>query len=357
MTSRERVLAALHHEQTDRAPRDLSWGLCPAKLDEFRERTGLEDYEDYFALDTRIVDFGPSRLDRGGEGHFAGADQTPGFKVDEWGVGLGKSQDRSLHFEHLVSPLKESFDEAAALAFPLPDFTAPYRHKDLPDRVAALHRKGLAVCGNIAQTVFEKTWAIRGMEETLMDMATGEAAIGMLMDRIMKLRIAQARILLAAGIDVIMLGDDVGMQSGMMMSLEMWRSYLKPRLRCLIEEIRSIDKDIPVFYHSCGDVTEVIPELIEVGVTVLNPLQPECVDHMAVAEAYGDKLAFWGGVSAQRNLSFGSPKDVREEVRLCLEVLGQDNGYLIGPNHMIEPEVPWENILAFIDAVDSYGKR
>ncbi|MEG0901663.1 MAG: uroporphyrinogen decarboxylase family protein, partial [Clostridia bacterium] len=148
---------------------------------------------------------------------------------------------------------------------------------------------------------------------------------------------------------------DVGMQTGMLMHADIWRELFKPRMASIICAAKEICPKLPIFYHSCGNPTQIIGDLVEIGVTVLNPLQPECVDHLAIKEAFGDRLAFWGGVSAQGAMSFGKPEDVRTEVRRCIEVLGKNGGYLIGPNHVVEPEVPWENLLAFFDAVEEFG--
>lgn len=356
MTSRERVLAVVNREKADRIPKDLSWGLCPAQEKQFREKTGQQDYWDYFGLDVRLLDFAPTRLKRDFSAYFTGREGERGFSVDEWGVGSGKSQNEGLHFEHILSPLKDRFTEAEAREFPLPDFTEPYRHAHFNDAVKNLHARGLAVCGTVVQTVFEKTWYLRGFEETLMDLLAEPETLCILMDRITALREEQTRIMAEAGVDVLMLGDDVGMQTGMLMRPQIWRELLKPRLERVIRAAKELRPELAVFYHSCGNPGKIIGDLVEIGVTVLNPLQPECVDHRAVKEAFGDRLAFWGGVSAQGAISFGTPQQVRDEVRRCIETLGKNGGYLIGPNHVVEPEVPWGNLLAFFEAVEEFGE-
>lgn len=355
MNARERVLAVVNRKIPDRIPKDLSWGLCPALVKEFKRRTGEEDYYEYFNLDIRMLEFAPSQAERDFSKYYIGREQENGFSINEWGVGLGKSKDESLHFEHIISPLKPGMTEKEAAAFPLPDFMEPYRHQHFEKTIEKFHSRGLAVCGNLVQTIFEKGWSIRGFEETMMDMLAEPEAITILFDRITKLRLQQVKRLVAAGIDVLMLGDDVGMQSGMLIGVDTWREFLKPRLASIIKEAKRLRPDLPVFYHSCGDPSLIIPELIEIGVTVLNPIQPECMDLQFVKDTYGDRLAFWGGVSAQTNLSFGTPRQVKEEVKKCIEILGKDGGYLIGPNHMVEPEVTWENLTAFFEAVEEYG--
>lgn len=355
MNGRERVLAVVNRQIPDRIPKDLSWGLCPALEKEFERRTGQKDYYEYFGLDVRLLEFGPTRLKRDFSGYYRGRDQEPGFSINEWGVGSGKSRDENLHFEHLISPLKGGMSEKEAAEFPLPDFLEPYRHEHFRRVIDRYQQQGVAVCGNLTQTIFEKAWAIRGFEETMMDMLAEPEAITILFDRITELRMGQMKLLVEAGIDVLMLGDDVGMQTGMLLGVDTWREFLKPRMAGIIQEAKALRPELPIFYHSCGNITRIVPELIEIGVTVLNPLQPECMDLAFMKETYGDRLAFWGGISAQTNLSFGTPEQVREEVKGCIDILGRDGGYLVGPNHMVEPEVSWENLTAFFEAVEQYG--
>ena len=111
-----------------------------------------------------------------------------------------------------------------------------------------------------------------------------------------------------------------------------------------------------VFYHSDGDISSIIPELIEIGIDVLNPVQPECLDPAQVKREYGDRLAFWGTISIQRTMPFGTPEDVRQEVRDRVNTVGRSGGLLLAPTHVLEPEVPWENIVALFEAIEEYGK-
>jgi uroporphyrinogen decarboxylase len=142
----------------------------------------------------------------------------------------------------------------------------------------------------------------------------------------------------------------------MLMSVRMWRTWLRPRLARTIAAAREVRPDVLVFYHSDGDVSAIIPDLIEIGVDILNPIQPECMDPAALKRNFGDRLAFWGTIGTQSTLPFGSPDDVRREVRLRIETVGVGGGLFLAPTHVIEPEVPFENIAAFVDAVrDEYA--
>lgn len=225
----------------------------------------------------------------------------------------------------------------------------------LPRTGERVHEKGLAALAPLTVTIYEVAWQIRGLEETLTDMVERPELADCLFERLARLRLAQTRAHIAAGCDVLLLGDDVSGQNGMLMSPALWRRYLKPRLARIIAEARAIDPGIPVFYHSDGDCRAIIEELIEIGVTILNPVQPECMDPADLKRRYGDRLAFWGTIGIQGTLPFGAPADVRREVKLRMDTVGRGGGLLLGPSHMIEPEVPWENLVALYEAIDEYG--
>jgi len=276
------------------------------------------------------------------------------FTYDEWGIGHQKSPD-SGHFDHIVSPLKTASSINEIIDYPLPDLDADYRLDAVSGNVEVIHQKFLAASAPLACTLFETAWQIRGFEELIMDLLDENEISECLIDRIMSIREKQVKAYVNAGVDVLMFGDDIGMQTGMMLSPNLWRTVFKPRMAKLIAVAKEIRSDIPIFYHSDGNIREVIPDLIEIGVTVLNPIQPECMDPAEIKRLYGDKLAFWGSISVQQTLPFGTPEEVKNEVKLRMETIGKDGGFLIGPSHMIEPEVPWDNLLAFFDAVEEFG--
>jgi uroporphyrinogen decarboxylase len=157
-----------------------------------------------------------------------------------------------------------------------------------------------------------------------------------------------------AGIDMLQVGDDVGMQTGMMMHPDLWRKFLKPRLKRVIDAAKSVRSDLPVWYHSDGNIMAIVDDLIEIGVTVLNPVQPECMDVVEVKRRWGDKLAFWGTIGTQSVMPFGTPEDVKREVKRMIELFA--TGLVIAPTHVLEPDVPWENIVAFFEAVEEFGQ-
>jgi uroporphyrinogen decarboxylase len=353
VTSRERTLAVLAREKPDRLPRELK--MTPPLLDEFRARTGADDPAEHFSLDTRDVFFAPPAEIPDFSAYYPDGPprlwNPPGWEVGEWGVGVtGGSMHHFVHIEHPMKGLTR-IDELDR--YPFPDPTPSARHAHLEARVRELHDRGLFVIGFMEWTIFEIAWHLRGMTELFTDLAFQPEFASALLDRITGIRCFQARRYAAAGVDMIKIGDDVGTQRAMFMSPGMYREWFKPRHAAVIRAAREERPNLPVCYHSDGNCLAIIPDLIEIGVTVLNPVQPECLDLAEVKKRFGDRLVFWGGIGTQSTMPFGTVDDVLRTVRETIEVLGP-TGYFPCPTHVLEPEVPWENILAYLAAVDAY---
>jgi uroporphyrinogen-III decarboxylase len=150
---------------------------------------------------------------------------------------------------------------------------------------------------------------------------------------------------------MIWTGDDIGSQNEMMISPRMWRKYLKPRMATFISELKAINPDIKIAYHSDGNIMRIIPELIEIGVDVLNPIQPASMDPAQIKSEFGDKLCFWGSIDEQHTLPFGSTVDVEEEVHLRLETIGREGGLILAPTHHVQLDTPLENFWAMVNTI------
>ncbi|MHB0874525.1 MAG: uroporphyrinogen decarboxylase family protein [Anaerolineae bacterium] len=352
MTPRERVLTTLAHERPDRPPREM--GFTEPALAEFRRRTGAEDPADYFDYEVRRVGLAPT-LYPGDFSAYLGP-LAPNVRVNEWGI--GHVPGSIFHFEDYVHPLAGATSAAEIESFPLPDLLAGYRYEHIAGDVARWHDRGYAVAGGIPHysgTLFECAWLLRGMENLLADFLTHEDIAEVLLDRLTATGVESARRIAATGIDVLVTGDDVGTQRGMMLSPALWRRWLKPRLAAIIAAAREAQPNVPVFYHSDGDISAIVPELMEIGVTILNPVQPECMDPAVLKQQYGDRLSFWGSIGTQTTMPFGTAEEVQAVVRRRIASVGYDGGLVLAPTHVIEPEVPWENVLAFFAAVDETG--
>ena len=198
----------------------------------------------------------------------------------------------------------------------------------------------------IGFSLFERAWTLRGMENLMMDFYDHPEFVHELLDTIADYNIAQIDEALNYEIDAVYFGDDWGQQHGLLMGPAAWREFIFPVLRRMYSVVRDAGKYVMI--HSCGDVDELFDDLIEIGLNCFNPFQPEVMDVPALIGKYRGRLAFYGGISTQRTLPYGSVEDVNAEVKHLLE-LGRDGGYILAPAHSVEGDVPLENMLAFID--------
>lgn len=343
----------LARQPPDRLPRELK--LTPPLLEAFQQRTGAADPAEYFALDARDVFLAPpAQLPDFSPYYPEGLPKLwnpPGWEVGEWGVGVKGCS--TYHFIQIQHPMRRLASLEELERYPFPDPTPPQRHQHLASEVRALHQRGLFAIGFMEWTIFEIAWHLRGMEELFNDLRFHPAFAQSLLDRITAIRCAQARLHAAAGVDLLKIGDDMGTQIAMFMSPAMYRQWFKPRHAAVIRAAREVRPNLPVCYHSDGNCRDIIPDLIEIGVTVLNPVQPECLDLAQVKQRFGGQLVFWGGIGTQTTMPFAKPDDLYRAVQQTIRVLGP-TGYFPCPTHVLEPEVPWDNILAYLRAVEEF---
>lgn len=354
MTSRERTIAILERRVPDRLPREIK--LTGPLLEDFRARTGADDPAEYYDLDVRDVFFSQpdqpadfSKYYPDGVPHLW---NPPGWEVGEWGVGVKPGS--LLHFVHIEHPMANLSEVSELKDYPFPDLTRVERHRHLESEVAALHERGLFVIGFMEWTIFEIAWHMRGMDALFTDIALNPEFAEYMLERITEIRCFQARRYAQAGVDLLKIGDDVGTQRAMLMSPKMYRQWFKPRYARVIQAAREVNPNLQVCYHSDGDCWDIIPDLIEAGVTVLNPVQPECLDIAAVKKEFGKDLVFWGGIGTQTTMPFASAQEVYDTVQRTIGILGP-TGYFPCPTHVLEPEVPWENIDAYLRAVEDFS--
>jgi uroporphyrinogen decarboxylase len=201
----------------------------------------------------------------------------------------------------------------------------------------------------IGFSLFERAWTLRGMEDLLVDFMLNPDFVDQLLDRITAYNLAVVDIVAQYPIDCIFFGDDWGQQQGLIMGPSHWRRFIKPRLARMYAHVKA--KGMFLAQHSCGDIRELFPDLVELGLDIYNTFQPEIYDVAEMKRLYGNKITFYGGVSTQRLLPFASPEEVKAETRRLMALLGKDGGYIVAPTHAIPDDVPTENILAFLEAV------
>ncbi len=203
----------------------------------------------------------------------------------------------------------------------------------------------------IGFSLFERAWTLRGMENLLMDFVLNPVFVEELLDRIVEYNMAVMDIAMEYDIDCIFFGDDWGQQRGLIMGPVFWRRYIKPRLARMYERVKA--KGLYVAQHSCGDIHEIFPDLIDIGLDIYNTFQPEIYDVEKVKREYGSHLTFYGGISTQQLLPKASPDQVKAEMRRLMGIIGKGGGYIVAPTHAIPNDVPTENILAFLEVVQN----
>ena len=201
---------------------------------------------------------------------------------------------------------------------------------------------------------FKTAWELRGLEQTLVDYLLHRDFLEELYDRIFALNTEMCRQLATAGVDMITVVGDISMQDRLMMHPQSWREVDKPRLAFMIAESRRIKPDVHFFIHSDGDLREILPDLIEIGFDVINPVQPECMDPAELKLLYGDQITLHGTGSIQQTLPFGSVVDVRREVEHRIETCGYNGGLVLQPSNVIPYDTPLENVIAFFETARDY---
>ena len=336
MTPKERVLKAIAHEETDFVPYIIP---IDAAADE-----KLVKYYGGPSYRSRIVD----HIVLGSPTFFhaiAPYEQPDGTYKDLFG---GRWESKNI--THLIEPpLKEPSFEGLEW----PDLSDDSYYTPLYDLVKA-HPDKFTV-GGLLMGLFERSWALRGMMNILMDMATEPDFCNALYDKIVEWDLHILKKICDAPLDGVGLTDDLGCQRGLIMGPRYWKRYLKPRMAKLFGYIKSRGKY--VFMHNCGDNSEIMSDLIEIGLEIFDPLQPEPMDIFALKRRYGKHITFIGGISTQMTLPRGTPEDVRRETEKCLRELGRGGGYIVAPNKPILGDVPVENAVALIETVLNQPRR
>ncbi len=348
MNHRENLLAAMRRQPCERVPFQLS--CCDLLQDELEKRYGTRDVVQAFDMPVQYIVLPPPT--KTVDHSIYHKDPASLTRIDEWGVGY--QQGSVAHFEKFVSPMADFDDPQQVWDYPYPDVNEPARWAVVREWVEKAHSEGRAAAFFVVQ-VFEAAWYLRGLDNLLSDFLCDEDMARACMEKMTAAQCDIARNAALAGVDMIGFGDDVGSQRAMMMSPEVWRTWVKPATAATIAAAKAVNPDVLALYHSDGVIYDIIPELIEIGVDILNPIQPECMDPVLLKEKYGDRLSFWGTVGTQTTMPFGTPQEVRDTVRRMIETVGVGGGLTIAPTHLLEPEVPWENIEAFMDAVREYG--
>ena len=272
-------------------------------------------------------------------------DKEKGIQYDNWGVGWDIILTEGFHIRH--HPLIES-EDVTKFKFPEPKDSIIEIVKEKANKKEDYF---LLVLHDFA--LFERSWLLWGYENVLTSFYFRQKEINYLLDGITEYHLEISKKIVRQNlVDGVHTGDDFGTQRGMVMSPEVWRKFFKKRYSKIWGIYK--DKNIPVIHHSCGNIIEIIEDLIEIGLDVLTPIQPEAMDPAELSKKFGKKLSFLGGISTQKTLPFGSPSDVRNEVISRIKTLGKNDGYIISLSHEITTDCKKENFLELIRTLEDY---
>ncbi len=349
MDGRERVIRALRRQSPDRIPKALAF------FNQSLPAIAPVTPEDYFNLDIQYVEFEPPP-DQGDfltylrklppDVHVGSLNQLHTYH--EWNYHPEQEGSAPLSSANTLDALRQHV---------FPDLEDPARYASLHAQVETAHRAGRAAAGappHLGGELFETAWRLRGFANFMEDMAARRPLAEYLLDQLTALLIHSALVLAQAGVDILLLDDDIAMPTDLLVSPQMWRELFRPRFAEVIRLARATAPELLVLYHSDGDFTRIVPDLIAIGVDVINPVQPDCMDAVAIKQTYGSRLAIWGAVGTAWLWDRGAPSQIREEVRRCIAALGPE-GLLLCPAYDVD-FTPLENLAAFSEAVEEFGQ-
>lgn len=379
MSSRQRVLKTLRHEEPDRVSIDLGgWvtSIHKRAYTNLRNYLGLEekkielkdwvqqlsyldeDVLERLGIDTRYVRAGAPEAESWQLKYEE--DENYRYITDGWGVKRAMPKEGGLYYDIVESPLKDANVEDLE-KYEWPDPIDPGFTKGIAEKAKRLKETDYAVVGDFNfESWYENCWYMRGFAQWYMDMYQNPEFVEALLDKTAELHMKfMDKMLDAVGehIDVIMQGDDLAVQDGPAMSLDMYRRFIKPRQEKIFDLIKQ-KTEAKLLYHCCGSVRSFIPDLIDIGVDAINPVQVSAkgMDTKELKREFGDKVSFWGAIDTQRVLPFGNVDEVKKEVERRIDDLAPGGGYVLSAVHNIQADVPPENIMAMYNTAKKYGK-
>ena len=355
MTPRERLHLALSHQEPDRVP--LHYRCSEPGLRRLVDEADLDpDVRRRITQgDVDVVTFAGSRNDQTFKPYHA--DTPPEAEINEWGAGSLRHPDsgENLLTYQLYYPLKDAVSIEDLEAYPWPAMADPDRWGHINDSVAKSHAEGRPVIGQMSQTIVELAYSLRPMAQLFIDFYENPDFVRRLFSKIAEARCFQARIFAQAGVDVLRIGDDLGSQQDLIVSPDTYREWIKPYHARVIATARAIRPEIPVLYHSDGNIEAMVLDLLDIGVTAINPVQPECMDPAEVKDRWGDRLTVWGAAGSQGTLAFGSEDDVRAEVAERMATVAPGGGYVAGFINVVWSPTARMNVLRYLLAIQEMG--
>jgi uroporphyrinogen decarboxylase len=375
MTGRERVLAALSHQESDRVPIDIgsTWNstVTIPFYERLKKHFGIDsptvminrmmqvcDLDERILqelhVDTQPVYYNSPEIERNKDVIIA-----DNMYRDQWGMTYIKPET-SFYYDLYKSPLAGEISISDIMSYPWPEPNDPGFTRGLRERVKKLRSEtDCALVLNLSLWILQCSQGVRGYEDWFVDLIREPKLIECMIDNMTESMLGPIELVtdeVGDLIDVVTVSDDIGHQDRLCMSPKTYRSIFKPRHAKMMDAIKS-RTDAPIVWHSCGSVFTVLDDLIEIGIDGLNPVQTTAknMEPERLKGIYGDKLVFWGGIDTMHVLNQGTKEDVYGEVKYKINSLASGGGYILNPVHNVQPDVPIENLLAMVDAVMQYG--
>ena len=385
MTSRERMVTTLNHQEPDRVPFDLGStvvsGIQPKAYGGLLALRGEGDRELLPLLDIiqQLTTPHPDVLDRLGVDTLSLAQHVGRTDVDStmdhvaqndeylwlydvWGIAWHMPKQGGLYFDMYDHPLQGATLEDAK-KFPWPDPTTIQDFEQMAETAKRLYEETdkAVIVDSFSSGILELYQWLFGYEDAYINLLADEALVDYVMDKILEVKIAYTEAVLpqvGQYCQIYFAADDWGHQNGPALSPEMIERFLMPRHRQHHRIVKQLAPHIKILFHTCGSVYEVMDSLIEAGIDILNPVQVSAADMDDTARLkreFGDAISFWGAIDTQEILPHGTPQEVKDEVKRRIDDLAPGGGYVLGAVHNIQDDVPPENIMAMVEALDEYG--
>jgi uroporphyrinogen decarboxylase len=356
MNSRERFLATIKGGTPDRPP--VFANFTPQVAEKMSEAVGIPYVPPFDSLLSTRNSHTEVLLKLGNDavGIAANAPNNArtvtdknGIITNEWGM---QFKNKGLYNEFIGYPLDQA---ETAQDIENYNFPAPYGEGRFDDAKAAVAKyKGeFGIIADLETSIFETAWYLTGLEKFMMDLMMVPEYLEPLLDKITDINTKIGVELIKIGADLVWCGDDFGSQSGLMIDLDTWRRFFKPRIKKMFDAFRAVNPDIKIAWHSCGAVRDLIPEFIELGLDFMNPIQPMAtnMEPQSLKDEFGDDIGFFGGICVQDLLPNKSPEEIKEEVKRRVTILGKNGGYILAPAHNVQDDTSVENVSAFFEAV------
>jgi len=353
ITSRERVLTALNHEEPDRVP--IQVDFTPEAAEKLTQRLAIDNVitqsdkskPDFLAL---TMEHDLLVACHGIETGYYQSEQEE--YTDEWGIRWKWVDIPGGRYTEMIEHPLDDMDSFST--FKLPDPSASWRYVTVQELVQR-HGSTHAIAGSMTCTLLEAAWYLRGFENFLMDLVMNKDFVHALLDKLYEFQVIMGKRLAETGVDILWIGDDFGTQESLLVSRETWREFFQPRFARFISEVKAVKPDLKIAFHSDGNIESLLPDMIEIGVDIFNAVQPLAIDPAHLKRRFGSNLSYWGTVDIQEVLPFGTAEDVRNEVKQRIQTVAPGGGFILAPSHSIQPDVPLENMLAFYNAAREFG--